>query len=84
MVNAYNEVYLYLQEIDLTFWGQTSAVPDEVANEISAMMAWRRVNDYGVSNERYQRLAQEVRPAEMRIRTVAVNQYKANSEPEDF
>jgi hypothetical protein len=84
MSNAYTEVYLRLQELDIAYWGQTSDVPDEVANHISALMAWSRVNDYGVSAERYQRLSVEAKTAEPAIRMMAVNQYRSVDEPEDF
>lgn len=84
MSNAYNEVYLQLQEIDIAYWGQTSDVPDEVANEVASLMAWRRVDDYGVSNDRYQRLAAGFQNAHSAIRTMSVNAYRSTSEPEDF
>jgi len=84
MINAYNEVYLRLQELDIAYWGQTSDVPDEVANEVAVLMAWRRVNDYGIGNDRYTRLSQEYIAAEPMIRAMSVNAYRSTSEPEDF
>lgn len=84
MVNAYNEVYRTLQEMDLVYWGQTSDVPDEVANHVATLMAWFRVNDYGVSAERHTRLAVDASSAESRIRMMAVSQYRSVDEPEDF
>jgi hypothetical protein len=84
MSNAYTEVYLRLQELDIAYWGQTSDVPDEVANEVAVLMAWRRVNDYGVGNDRYTRLAQEYVAAEPRIREVSVSAYRSTDDPEDF
>ena len=84
MSNAYTELYLKLQEMDQAYWGQTSAVPDEVANEVSLLMALSRADDYGISNERYQRLILGAPSAYITIRSMAVNPHRSVDEPEDF
>lgn len=84
MADAYTEVYLQLQEQSIAYWGQTADVPNEVANEVAALMAWSRVNDHGVSDKRYQRLLIEMRSAEPMIRKMSVRNYRSASEPENF
>ncbi len=81
---AYNEVYTKLENKTLAFWAKTGPVPDEVVNDVASMMAWTRANDYGISSERYQRLANERARAEPNIRYLSVNRYLSVDEPEDF
>lgn len=84
MTDAYNEIYAYLEANEQTFWGQTSAIPDEVADPLATWMAWSRVNNYSISNERYQRLSAEFSRAERQIKEMAVNNYLSTREVEDF
>lgn len=84
MQAAYLEVYLKLQDMNIAFWGETDDVPDEVANEVASLMAWSRNIDYGVSGDRFQRLAAEAPAAFRRIRLIAVNPYDSINEVEDF
>lgn len=84
MTNAYNEIYERLSEKKLAFWAQTGTIPDKVANQVAALMAFERVNDYGISNERYQRVAVEASRAEPMIRMHAVPTYESSEYPEDF
>ena len=84
MKAAYDEAYTKLRDKDLVFWSQTASVPDNVSNEIAAMMAWSRVNDFGVSSDRYTRIANEQIKAEPSIRIAAVSKHISVDEPEDF
>lgn len=84
MQAAYTEVYALLENMKLTFWGETSAVPDEVANHVAAMMAFERVNDYGIGSERYARIEREKNAAIRNFRMMAVNEYVSDDEVTDY
>lgn len=73
-----------LETIKLTFWGESSAVPDEVANNMASLMAFERVNDYGIGTERYARIEREKMTAMQNFRMMAVNEYTSTADPEDF
>ena len=84
MQAAYTEVYTMLETLKLTFWGESSAVPDEEANNMASLMAFERVNDYGIGTERYARIEREKMAAMQNFRMMAVNEYTSTADPEDF
>jgi hypothetical protein len=72
---AYDEVYARLRDEDLVSWHSTAAVPDEVVSPVVDLVAFARVNEYGVSSERYQRIAIAASQAEIRIRRSLQDDY---------
>lgn len=84
ITQAYNEVYAYLKKRGLATWGSTADVPDDVSPYVVAMVAWSRVNGYGVSNDRYKRLQLAFVAAEPAIRKLVLPSYVSQEEPTDF
>lgn len=76
--NAYNEVFAELRAADVVSWSATASVPDEVVGPIVALVALSRVDEYGVSNDRLQRIASSALNAEPRIRRAITEDYFSN------
>ena len=72
---AYDEVYARLRDEDLVNWHSTSEVPDEIVSPVVDLVAFSRVDEYGVSGERYQRIAIAANQAEIRIRRSIQDDY---------
>ena len=65
---AYVEVYAALRDEDLVSWAFSAEVPDEIVSPVVDLVAFSRVDEYGVNGERYQRLIAAASQAEIRIR----------------
>jgi hypothetical protein len=53
---AYAEVHAQLTIKDIATWDTDEDIPDEYAGYVADLMAGARLDDYGVPNDRYQRL----------------------------
>ena len=73
--DAYKEVYGRLITEDLVSWAFTADIPDEAVSPVVDLVAFARVDEYGVSGERFQRLALAVSTAEVRIRRTLQDDY---------
>lgn len=76
---AYDEVYARLRDEDLVSWHSTAEVPDEVVSPVVALVAFARVNEYGVSDSRYQRISLLANQSEIRIRRSLQDDYFTDS-----
>jgi len=65
---AYNEVFAALSAKNLTNDWSTDAIPDEYIAPVVALTAFARVDEYGVPNDRYQRIAADASRAIPEIR----------------
>ena len=72
---AYDEVYARLRDEDLVSWHSTAEVPAELVSPVVDLVAFARVDDYGVSGEKYQRIAVAATQAEIRIRRSLQDDY---------
>lgn len=79
---AYTETYEQLKTEGLNVWGST--IPNKVANHMVAICALNCVDDYGVSNDRYQRIVAKANIALREIRKHATPEYQPLDDPEDF
>lgn len=77
---AYDEVYARLRDEDLVSWHSTAEVPDELVSPVVDLVAFARADEYGVSNERYQRLMLAASQAETRIRRSIQDDYFTDEE----
>jgi hypothetical protein len=76
--DAYTEVYNRLRDEDLVSWDISAEVPDEVVSPVVDLVAIARVDEYGVSGERYQRISIAASQAEIRIRRSLQDDYFTN------
>ena len=53
---AYAEVYAELEIRDMATWDSDEDIPDAFAHYVTTLVAAARVDDYGISNDRYQRI----------------------------
>ncbi len=81
---AYSEVYAELRELNLVNWTLTGTIPDEVVEPVVALVARARVDEYGVSNDRYQRILNSAQNAETSLRRVIHDPYFSSSEDAEF
>lgn len=82
MKQAYSEVYAELEELNLTEWAEDEDVPTKFADTISNLVASKRLDEYGVSSERYQRIMSKAANSEAEIRRLIAGSYV--SEPTHF
>lgn len=78
--DAYTEVFERLRAEDLVSWHSTEEVPEELVSPIVDLVAFQRVDEYGVNSERYQRLAVAASQAEVRIRRTLQVDYFTNED----
>lgn len=73
--DAYAEVYARLRDDDLVSWAFTAEVPDELISPVVDLIAISRVDEYGISGERFQRIAIAASQAAIRIRRSIQDDY---------
>ena len=77
---AYDEVYARLRDEDLVSWHSTQDVPDELVSPVVDLVAFARINEYAVSDSRYQRISLAASQAEIRIRRSLQDDYFTNQD----
>jgi len=77
-LQAYDEVYSYLEELGIVDWGATASVPNEYAFWVIAMTAYSLADTLGIPNERYQRIGIDANNAESEIRRIRTNYFTPN------
>ena len=55
---SYIEVHAQLDALNIVVWDFDEDIPDEYVNPVTDLVAFGRINDYGIPNDRYQRVAQ--------------------------
>lgn len=77
-LQAYDEVYAYLDNLDIVDWGSTASVPDEYAFHVVAMTAYSLIGQLGTPTARAQKISADHARAELSIRRVFENAYTAD------
>lgn len=72
---AYSEYYAELSRLGIAAWAYTSDVPDMLSEYVVNGVAKRLLNDFSVSNERYQRIISDSATAESNIRRLVGNEF---------
>jgi hypothetical protein len=54
--NAYTEVYAMLSSLGLTTWDSDEDIPDEFVAPVVSLVAFARVDEYSIPNDRFQRI----------------------------
>lgn len=75
MNESYSEVYSELEELNLVEWAEESDIPERFVDVIVNLMASKRVDEYGVSNDRYQRIVSKASQAETKLRRLIADNY---------
>ncbi len=85
---AYDEVYADLKKDGLATWSSTGSVPAELVPHVAHLVAFARIDVYGVSNERYQRILAKTGEngwiAKREIRRLTTPDYESLEEPTDY
>ena len=84
MQDSYDEVYAAINEQGLATWTSTAAIPNEVVPHVVALVAMNRIDTYGVSNERYNRLAGKAAGAMIGIRSLVNPPFESLDNPKDY
>lgn len=77
-LQAYDEVYAYLESLGLVDWGSTASVPNEYVFWVVAMTAYSLADTLGIPTERYQRIAADANRGEAEIRRIFNDYYTPN------
>jgi hypothetical protein len=56
---AYTEVYAMIDTLDLATWDIDDEVPDEFVQAVKDWVAYLRVDEYSIPNDRYQRIVRD-------------------------
>ena len=56
---AYTEVYAQLDTLNLTTWDSDEEVPDELVKPVVDLVAYARVDEYSVPDNRYTRIRRD-------------------------
>lgn len=81
---AYDEVYADLKSEGLAVWASTGSVPAKLVPHMVALVAYSRANTYGISNDRYMRIAAKAGTAKSEIRRLVQPDYESLTEPTDY
>ena len=84
MQKSYDEVYASLKELGVATWTSTGSVPDELTPPVVALVAWNRIDVYGVSDSRYQRIAAKAGVAIDTLKQFTTPAHESLEEPTDF
>jgi hypothetical protein len=82
MLESYNEVYADLKETGLATWGDD--VPDKLVPHVVSLVAMNRVDVYGVSDSRYERIAARASKAKREISLLTTPAHESIEEPDDY
>lgn len=74
-LQAYDEVYDYLEELGIVDWGSTASVPNQYVFWVVALTSYSMADELGVSGERYARISRDGTAAEGEIRRVFNDAY---------
>lgn len=74
-LQAYDEVYAYLEELGIVDWGSTASVPNEYVFWVVAIVAYNLCDDIATPDNRYMRIKSDYAQAEAAIRRVYNNAY---------
>lgn len=72
---AYDEAYALLRADDLVSWGPSADIPSEFVYPIVSLVAFSRMEEYGVGGERAARIAAAATGAERLIRRIIQGDY---------
>lgn len=84
VTSAYSEVYADLQKEGLATWTSTGDIPPECVPHVAALVADNCLRTYGVSNDRYVRIKNDVAIAKPEIRRLTAPAYVSGSDGVDF
>lgn len=74
-LQAYDEVYDELAELNIVDWGSTASVPDKYVFHVVSLVALRLTDVVGVSDSRFQRISISAAQAEPQIRRLFTDYY---------
>lgn len=81
---AFDEVYQDLKDEGLAIWASTAAVPTKLVPHMTALVAINAIDDFGVSDSRYQRITARASVAKREIRRLTTPPYESLEEPVDY
>lgn len=88
MGEAYDEVHAELETLNLPVWATTEEMPDEITPHFIGLMAFNKMDLYGISDSRYQRILLKVGPegdtAKDAIRLLMSAAYSSTDAPTDY
>lgn len=80
----YDEVHADLKEMGLATWASTASVPTALVPHVVALIALSAAQVYGISGERYQRIAAMAAMAKPSIARLVTPRYESTEEAVDY
>ena len=84
MEQAYNEIWAWLDARDIVSWDIDDDVPDEHVNDVIALMAFTRLDDYGVDLVRRQSIIDTASSSRFNISELTAPPLTGETEIESF
>lgn len=84
ITQAYLEVYNKLKKDGFATWAYSGDIPEEFVNDLAFMVAESCLDDYGISQARYERIKIGAQNAMRDIMKFASPEYVSQEEPRDF
>lgn len=72
---AYDEIHAELSSLGLAVWAATADCPEKLSEHVANLIAYRLVNDFSVSSERYQRIVADSSRSESYIHRMINGEY---------
>ena len=82
--SAYNSLYARLLTKNIVAWGKSDDIPDAFVEPVVQMLAFDLTNEYGVSNDRWQRLQLAASTAPQELGSMIFPKYVSETEATDF
>lgn len=79
MKEAYTEVYAELDKLNLVEWAEGSDIPAEFVDTVANLIASKRIDEYGVAGERYQRIMGKALQAEITLSRLIASDYVSDT-----
>lgn len=84
ITQAYAEIYADLKSEGIATWASDGDVPAECVRWVAALVADGCLNNYGVSNDRFQRIKADFANARPEIRRLTATDYVSTEDAKDF
>lgn len=81
---AYDEVYEDLKIEGLAIWASAGTVPAQVVRWLASLIADNCINNYGVSDKRYERIKKDAAIAKREIRKIVTPSFTSTTDPADY
>lgn len=81
---AYDSVYAILKQQGLATWSSTGTIPNEIRDQVVALVAMSKINEFSVSEKRYNRILPKAQVAIPSIKSLVSPANESQDDPVDY